>query len=51
MNHEETLRDLLPAGWDVTALGDLVCPCGDLIEPDGGCPEGCVSPLREAGWI
>lgn len=51
MTPEDMLRTLVPADWDVTPLGDLVCPCGHQIEPDGECPEGCASPLREAGWI
>ena len=29
----------------------LVCPHGNIIEQDGRCPEGCVSPLRQAGLI
>jgi len=36
----------LPDGWDAGAYGDtLICPCGDEIELDGQCPEGCTSPL------
>lgn len=29
----------------------LTCPCGWVIEHDGKCPDGCVSPLRLAGLI
>lgn len=29
----------------------LTCPCGYQIEPDGRCPEGCVSILRDLGMI
>ncbi len=43
--------DLLDAGgWE--ADDDLlVCPHGHVIEQDGECPEGCVSPLKEMGLI
>ncbi len=43
--------DLLEAdGW--TADDDLlICPHGHMIEQDGECPEGCVSPLLAYGLI
>lgn len=41
----------LPDDWDQTATGDLICPCGRVIEQDGRCPNGHVSPLRERGLI
>lgn len=43
------------AGWETEGgYGDddnLVCPHGHVIEQDGRCHEGCVSPLRAAGLI
>lgn len=36
--------------WDADDA-TLTCPCGYQIEPDGRCPEGCVSPLRTLGLI
>lgn len=46
------LEDILPDEWyrDVRT-GCLVCPHDYMIEMDGRCPEGCVSPLREKGLI
>lgn len=41
----------LPPGWKFTRVGDLVCPCGEQIEPDAVCGGGHVSPLREEGLI
>jgi hypothetical protein len=39
-------------GWISNTYGDgFVCPCGHEIEQDGQCPEGCVSPMRQAGAI
>jgi hypothetical protein len=39
-------------GWTVHHMGDMfVCPCGSLVELDGECPEGHVSPMRKAGMI
>jgi hypothetical protein len=29
----------------------LTCPHGWTIELDGGCPDGCISPLRQLGMI
>jgi len=37
--------------WEYIDDCIIVCPCGDLIEHDGVCPEGHVSPLRELGLI
>jgi hypothetical protein len=47
---EDVLQSLLPDGWS----GDmdiLECPCGHLVEHDGACPNGCVSPVRSMGLI
>lgn len=38
-------------GWEVTADGHLQCPCGWIIEDDGTCPDGHVSPLRQEGMV
>jgi len=35
-------------GWETDGYGDsscLVCPHGHVIEQDGECPDGCISPL------
>lgn len=38
--------------WEVGIYGDtLICPCGNEIELDGKCPEGCVSIMRQLGCI
>ena len=38
--------------WEVGTYGDtLICPCGNEIELDGKCPEGCVSIMRQLGFI
>lgn len=37
--------------WMVTATGMFRCPCGNLVEDDGECPSGHVSPLRRMGMI
>lgn len=29
----------------------LTCPHGWTVEHDGGCPDGCISPLRLMGMI
>ncbi len=43
--------DLLDAdGWEADE-DLLVCPHGHLVEQDGECPEGCVSPLKVMGLI
>jgi hypothetical protein len=47
----EELAELLPEGWELVDDAELVCPHGHPIELDGHCPEGCESPLREAGII
>ena len=49
------IRETFP-GWDVDSDSYgmdacLVCPHGNVIEQDGECPEGCVSPMREMGII
>jgi hypothetical protein len=56
MDYIEMIESVLPEGWSVydPAMGMdclLECPCGNVIEQDGTCPEGCVSPLRAAGLI
>jgi hypothetical protein len=47
------LAELLEGtSWEVGYYGDtVICPCGNEIELDGRCPEGCVSPLRSMGMI
>jgi len=51
----DLIADLLPAGWELEdGYGldfNLICPHGDMIEQDGACPAGCVSPLRALGLI
>jgi hypothetical protein len=40
--------------WDTDGFGmsaNLICPCGIVIEQDGRCPNGHVSPLIEMGLI
>lgn len=46
----DTLAGMLPDGWDGD-MDTLTCPCGHVIEHDGVCPSGCVSPLRALGVI
>lgn len=55
---EEVLESIgaFDAGWELEGGGfgddaQLICPHGTMIEQDGVCPEGCVSPLRAAGLI
>lgn len=44
------LADIGADGWDYS--GDvLTCPHGHMIEDDGRCPSGCVSPFVAAGII
>lgn len=51
-NEEDSfLEELLPKGWELEDGDTLVCPHGYPIEDDGECPEGCVSPIKEAGLI
>lgn len=52
------IEDILEANgyedWETDGYGldaNLICPHGDMIEQDGVCPQGCVSPLRELGLI
>ncbi len=52
----ELLHEVLPEDWDIhdEDMGMdclLVCPHGDVIEQDGRCPQGCVSPLHKLGLI
>ena len=50
----DILNDILPDGWEHDGYGFdscLICPHGEVIEQDGYCPEGCVSPLMEMGLI
>lgn len=56
MDLEDILDELgaTEKGWSTDGFGidsNLICPHGHMIEQDGRCPEGCVSPLREAGII
>lgn len=53
MDLDEVLETLGAAerGWEADGDDLLVCPCGDVIELDGRCPAGHVSPLRRAGLI
>lgn len=50
------VESMLPDEWsihDPEMSPDflLECPHGNVIEQDGRCPDGCVSPLRAAGLI
>ena len=50
---EELLAEIAP-DWETDGYGDsscLICPHGWMIEQDGTCPEGCVSPLMTYGLI
>lgn len=47
---DELLAELLPGDWEFEDEL-LVCPHGHVIELDGTCPDGCVSPLRRQGLI
>lgn len=55
MSMTDTAQEILNANgyedWTVVDDAVLECPCGHLIEWDGICPEGHVSPLRELGMI
>lgn len=44
--------NVLPDDWnEMTHMAAIQCPHGHTIEYDGRCPEGCVSPLKEKGYI
>lgn len=48
------VASILPEDWELEGDdldGLLCCPHGHVIEMDGVCPDGCVSPLRTAGMI
>lgn len=47
---DELIAEILPDDWEVENEL-LVCPHGHVIELDGNCPDGCVSPLRSQGLI
>lgn len=38
-------------GWTTDGIDMLICPCGNRVEDDGECPEGCVSPMLQEGMI
>lgn len=45
----EAIMEKFP-DWEADDDGAVfTCPCGDRIEPDGVCPQGCVSPLMQIG--
>lgn len=47
---DDALEQLLPDDWE--ADNELLtCPHDDVIELDGACPQGCISPLRAMGLI
>jgi hypothetical protein len=51
---EQILEQILPEGWSTDGYGldsCLICPHGHIIEMDGECPDGCISPLKELGII
>lgn len=51
---DDIIEELLPEGWSTDGYGIdscLVCPCGIMIEQDGRCPNGHISPLRAMGLI
>lgn len=48
----EAVAWMFPHGWEVGSYGDtLICPHGSEVEQDGGCPDGCLSPLLALGLI
>jgi len=52
--YDDILNEILPEGWETDGYGidsNLICPHGHIIELDGRCPEGCVSPLVKWGMI
>ena len=50
LTEEQGLNRQLPLGWEYID-GGLTCPCGDVIELDGACSGGHVSPLMKRGLI
>ena len=51
-----TIISMLPEGWSIDdeKYGmdfNLICPHGHMIEQDGRCPDGHVSPLITMGLI
>lgn len=52
---EDMIAEMLPEDWEYESGfgsdGNLICPHGHMIEQDGRCPEGCVSPLVGLGFI
>jgi hypothetical protein len=51
---DDLIEELLPEGWSTDGYGidsNLIAPDGCMIEQDGRCPHGYVSPLREMGLI
>lgn len=51
MDLQDILDTLGADDWEVSPIGDLICPCGNNVELDGTCPEGCESPLLQHGVI
>ena len=51
MNLDDVLDAIGADDWEADGNDALVCPCGSVIELDGRCPDGCVSPLVRAGLI
>ena len=54
MTYADTARQIIKDShpdWEVEDDSVLRCPCGYLVEYDGSCPEGHVSPFRELGLI
>ncbi len=48
------IEELLPEDWSTDGYGlssNLIAPDGCVIEQDGECPHGYVSPLKELGMI
>lgn len=55
-NFVQMIQQMLPADWEVydPQMGSsclLQCPHGNVVEQDGICPEGCVSPLITLGIL
>jgi hypothetical protein len=53
MDIDELLQEIAP-NWSTDGFGldaNLIAPDGCMIEQDGRCPHGFVSPLRELGMI